>query len=128
MPIYSDVNAFTPLQNVLTTDLNSVYQSISMILSTPKNTRLFLPEFGSELEAILFEPMDDITSNKLFDYVIEAIERWEPRVKLDLARSSVTPNYTHHTYKVVLTFNVLGLEDNMFYSYMGLLNQLDPKA
>jgi phage baseplate assembly protein W len=127
VPIYSDLNQFTPTQKVLVEDLDSIYQSISSILSTPKNTRLFLPEFGSEIEAILFEPMDEITTNRLYDYIIEAIERWEPRVRLDLAKSSVVANYEQHTYNVVLNFVVLGLDDNLMYQYVGLLNQLDPK-
>lgn len=125
MPIYSDFNQFTPLKNPLATDLDSIYQSIGNILSTPRGTRLFLPEFGSTIENLLFEPMDSDTESRIVDAIIVAIERWEPRVKINYARTSVTADYDNHIYRIVITFRVLGLEDNRFYSYSGIFNKLE---
>ena len=123
MPIYSDINQVDPTKRSLVYDLDSIYQSIGNILSTRKGTRLFLPEFGSNIEDLLFEPMDDITASKLYDFVIEAIERWEPRVQLDYGRSSVTPNYDKYLYDVTLSFRVLGLEENNYYTFGGVLQK-----
>ena len=124
MAIYSDANQFSPTKIPLSEDLDSIYQSIGNILSTPYNTRLFLPEFGSQLENILFEPMDITTQDQLQDFIIQAIERWEPRVKLVYGKTGVVADYENHTYRVSLTFRVLGLDDNQFFKYVGILNQL----
>ena len=124
MPIYSDINQVSPIKTSLVYDIDAIYQSITNILSTRKNTRLFLPEFGSELENLLFEPMDRVTVARLYDFVIVAIERWEPRVNLDYSRSSITPNYDQHVYDVVLTFQINGLEDRNYYVFGGVLQKL----
>jgi len=122
-PLYSDVNQYTPTQQELVADLDSIYQSIGNILATPRNTRLFLPEFGSSLEDLLFEPMDEETVSSLYDAIVLAIQQWEPRVTLDYAKSSITPDYDKHQYFVSLTFTVRGLSDTNFYTYGGTLNQ-----
>lgn len=121
MPLYSDVNQFSPTNQALNYDLQSIYQSITNILATPKNTRLFLPEFGSTIENLLFEPMTEETAASLYDTIIIAIQQWEPRVTIDYARSSVTPDYDNYTYHVFLTFKVNGLSDIDFHTYAGTL-------
>lgn len=123
MALYSDINQYSPTNIALVTDLNSIYQSIGNILSTPKNTRLFRPEFGSSIENLLFEPMDEETVASLYDTIILAIQRWEPRVTLDYSKSNITPDYDKHVYYVELTFTVRGLTDNTFYTYAGTLYQ-----
>lgn len=123
MALYSDINQYSPTNIALVTDLNSIYQSIGNILSTPQNTRLFRPEFGSSIENLLFEPMDEETVSSLYDTIILAIQKWEPRVSLDYAKSNITPDYDKHVYYVELTFTVRGLTDNNFYTYAGTLYQ-----
>ena len=122
MAIYSDIEQSNPQAKTLAEDIETVYQSITNILNTPIGERFFNPEFGSNLESILFEPMDSITEAKIFRLVIEAIERWEPRVRIDYGRSSVIANYDAHQYDVSLAFTVIGLDsDNLIFS--GLLIQ-----
>lgn len=57
-------------------------QSMRQILITPKGTRFFVPTFGSMLYSIVFEPNDFILSDLACLYAREAIEEWEPRVKI----------------------------------------------
>lgn len=121
MPIYSDINQASPTQTNFVENLGSIYQSINNILSTRKNTRLFLPEFGSEIENLLFEPMDEQTASLIYDAVVVAIQQWEPRVSLHYGRSYIRPNYDTYTYDVMLTFTVKGLDDQTFYTYGGTL-------
>jgi len=122
-PLYSDFNQTAPTQDPLVRDLDSIYQSISNILSTRKNTRLFLPEFGSEIEDLLFEPLDELTAKAIYDAVVVAIQRWEPRVTIDYSRSYVTPDYEKYLYNVSLTFSVKGLDSNNFYVFGGILRR-----
>lgn len=122
MSIYSDIEQSNSQLKTLAEDIETVYQSIANILNTAITERFFNPEFGSELESILFEPMDSVTEAMIFRLVIEAIERWEPRVRIDYGRSSVVADYDAHQYDVFLAFTIIGLDsDNLIFS--GLLVQ-----
>lgn len=119
MAIYSDLNQSTPTTNPLVHGIDSIYQSITNILSTPTNTRLFNPEFGSELETLLFDPMDDITVSKLFDAIVEAVVKWDSRIAIDYSESNITPVYEENKYEILLVFRIGGVEE--VYEYRGEL-------
>lgn len=112
--IYSDVNSWTPEDAAKVIDIDAVYQSVDNILFTLNNERLFHPEFGADLEALLFELMDEITAYKIFNYVVSAITVWEPRVEIIRNLSDVTPVPDENKYLVILTFRIIGLEDQSF--------------
>lgn len=104
--IYSDVNQVTPQKKALLTNIESIYQSINNILATNKGERVFNPEFGSNLENLLFEPIDNITALKVFTFLTNAIERFEPRVTINYGRTTVTPDVSNQSYELLLVFNV----------------------
>lgn len=119
MAIYSDLNQSTPTVNPLVTGLDAIYQSINNILSTPKHTRLFNYEFGSELETLLFDIIDETTASKLFNEVVKAVSMWDNRIFIDYSESNVTPDYENNKYDLVLVFRVKGIEE--VYEYNGEL-------
>lgn len=122
MPVYSDLNQTTPTEKILLTDAESVYQSIANILTTSLSERLFNPEFGCDLDAFLFELMDDLTAAQLYRLVIEAIERWEPRVVLDHSQSDVIADPDNHIYAVKLYFQIIGVRDQgQSFEFLGEL-------
>lgn len=57
-----------------------IHNSIHMILSTKLGERVFLPEFGSNLHKILFEPNDLIAEDLARIYIEDALGRWEKRI------------------------------------------------
>ncbi len=59
-----------------------VKSSIQLILGTIPGERPHLPDFGSRLHELVFEPADDILVALARQWTIEAILRWEPRVTL----------------------------------------------
>ena len=59
-----------------------IVQSIKIILSTPINTRVMRPEFGSEVPNLISAPMDDANRLRLYAAATEAINRWEPRIEI----------------------------------------------
>lgn len=120
--LYSDINQFTPTQKPILVDLESIYQSITNILSTSKESRLFLPEFGSNFDKLLMEPMIDVTEALLFDEVANAVTAWEPRVKVNFAESSVESDYDNNRYTVTVVFTVIGLETQKF-QYVGIYSR-----
>lgn len=65
------------------TGVDRIKQSIFQILSTPIGSRFFLPEFGSRLFELIFEPNDFILVDLANIYVVEAIKKWENRIVID---------------------------------------------
>ena len=60
-------------------DTNSVKRGISNILMTENRERLFNPELGSGIKNLLFEPMTDLTIERLEGEITSAISAWEDR-------------------------------------------------
>lgn len=88
-------------------DVNAVKQSLKNLLFIRKGEKLFRPEIGSDLQRILFEPMDFLTVDLLRDVIIETIEKFEPRVRLE--DIEVSPNYDSNSYDLTLYFYVIGI-------------------
>lgn len=65
-----------------TDTIKSINQNIRLILTTPKGSDIHRPDFGSDLPLIIDRPLTAINAGRLRAEVIEAIERWEPRVKV----------------------------------------------
>ena len=121
MAIYSDINQYEPIAKETVVDIETIYQSIDNIFSTNVGDRVF-NRIGSELEELLHEPMDEDTEFEIYSYVIHAIEKWEPRVRLNYGQCTITANYDEQRYDVVLMFEVVGLEGQDF-KYEGALEE-----
>ena len=61
-------------------------QSILDILTTPVGTRVMLRDYGSELPAILDQPMNGEMLVDATMAIAEALDRWEPRIELARVR------------------------------------------
>lgn len=57
-------------------------QSILDILTTPKGSIVMLREYGSDLPDIIDQPINGETMIDAYQAVAEALNRWEPRIKL----------------------------------------------
>jgi hypothetical protein len=62
--------------------IDHIKQSIADILTTPIGSRVMLPEYGSRLFDLTDQPLSVGFILQLKVAVIEAIDRWEPRVKV----------------------------------------------
>ena len=102
--LYSDVNPdvgkTSPYELVRNED--SIQKSVLTILGTRKNTRPFRRHFGSFLQDLLFDPMDDFTGERIKTEIIRSIEEWEPRVTM--TSSKVLPDYDKQLYYVELNY------------------------
>ncbi|MFW5613141.1 MAG: GPW/gp25 family protein [Campylobacter hyointestinalis] len=63
--------------------LSDVKSSIKDILLTPLGSRVMLPEYGSRIFELIDRRIDDSFRADLAWYVIEAVQKWEKRVKID---------------------------------------------
>lgn len=62
--------------------IDHIKQSIADILTTPIGSRIMLPEYGSRLFDLTDQPLSVGFILQLKVAVIEAIDKWEPRVKV----------------------------------------------
>ena len=63
-------------------DERSVREAIEIILSTRKGERTMRPEFGCNLDALLFSPNNGTTRATAAFEVTQALKAWEPRIEL----------------------------------------------
>jgi uncharacterized protein len=63
-----------------------VRQAIRIILGTDHNERVMRPDFGANMRALLFEPMNTTTMSLAQHYVERALIEWEPRIDLGEVR------------------------------------------
>ena len=63
-------------------DINLINAGIVQILNTVPGERRMLPEFGSRIRSLVFDPHDANLYAEIGHEVTQALERWEPRVIL----------------------------------------------
>lgn len=118
--IFSDVSFTTSSvgNGDLLFNVDCVRSSIFTIIGTNIGERLFHPDFGSNIERLLFDPMDNITTDDLRYSIFECLIKWEPRIKLDKKQCSIVPDLENQRYFVTLTYFIPQLEatDNLTFN------------
>lgn len=69
----------------------SVAEAIWIILSTPPNTRVMVPEFGCGIHDYVFAPNNVNTMATINQEVQKALLRWEPRIDVLDVRTENPP-------------------------------------
>lgn len=80
------------------TNIDLVKRDIQNHFSTPVGSRVMLPEFGTRIHELLFEPFDDYTRNAIIEDAVNVIDQ-EPRV--ELVNIDVTRD--EHTLALLMT-------------------------
>ena len=83
---------------------DAVKSAIVSILKTNHNERMFQPEFGSNIRALLFEQMNPITEQRMKTEVENAVRNHEPRA--EILGITVTGQEEQNRYLVSILFNV----------------------
>lgn len=63
-------------------DIQIIESSVKMLLITTTGDRLMLPDYGTNLRRLLFEPNSDAIETLARDNIITALNKWEPRASL----------------------------------------------
>ena len=106
---YKDL-AFSMFSNPMNGDIGkstgatAVKRTIVGILKTNFNERVFQPEFGSNIRALLFEPMNPITEQRMKTEVEEAVKRHEPSAQV--IGVTVEAQEEQNRYMVKILFNL----------------------
>ena len=85
--VFSDLNlnfVAHPLTGDITklTNIEAVKRSVRNLINTNFYERPFHPEIGSNVRAVLFEPVSPIIEDILSRHIQDVIENFEPRVEL----------------------------------------------
>jgi phage baseplate assembly protein W len=91
--------------------------SINMLFGTRPGERLWLPTYGLNMDALVFEVLDSKTTATAQQTIRSVIEAWEPRVAVDAVNIGPLPNSNQFIIQIV--FRILGsTPDDIFtYSY-----------
>ena len=86
----------------------AIARSIRNLILTVPGERPFNPELGSEVSRLLFNPMDDITTDSLREQISNTINNFEPRV--NLRQVVVQPNFDVGEYDISIRYDIVGIE------------------
>ena len=99
-------------RNVVTNDVNkltdveAVKRSVRNLINTSHFERPFHPEIGSNVRAMLFEPMTPLTALNLQRKVQEVLVNFEPRIRL--VQILARPDIDRNAYDLRIMFYVIG--------------------
>lgn len=107
--IYSDIDfTFTKKPVVgdvaLSYDELAVVRSIRNLLLTKHYERPFNPDIGSNIDAILFEPISPVTATSLEKEVELVIKNYEKRAKLK--QITIVPYPDKNSYDITISFYI----------------------
>jgi phage baseplate assembly protein W len=107
--IYSDLDLTfnrTPVKNdiAISYDDQAVIRSVRNLLLTNFYERPFQPNLGSNINKLLFEPVNSLTSGNLKEDIRNVITNYETRVSID--EIVVTPNEDENAYNITLQFYI----------------------
>ena len=85
-PSFDDVTG----KLAMTSDVEDIERSLKILLDTRRGERVMLPDYGCNLDVLLFEPITITLISYITDMIKTAIIYYEPRIKLD--KLTVSPD------------------------------------
>lgn len=93
-----------------------INQSLGIILSQPTNQKPFMPEFGTQIERFRYEPNDAILQTLLREFIVDAIARWEKRIRVRNVEFE-TSTLPETTINCIISYQIVGSNEEGTYTY-----------
>ena len=100
--------------NPLSSDLialkneNAIARSVRNIIFTVPGEKMFNPDFGTDINASLFELLDETSAVVIKDQIKYSLETYEPRIRLlDVI---VVPDFEGNGYDVEISYSIVGVD------------------
>ena len=100
--------------NPLSSDLialkneNAIARSVRNIIFTVPGEKVFDPDFGTDINASLFELLDETSATVIKDQIKYSLETYEPRILLlDVI---VVPDFEDNGYNVEISYSIVGVD------------------
>jgi phage baseplate assembly protein W len=87
----------------------AINRSIRNLLLTDRGERLYQPNIGSNINKLLFEPMEASTAQLLSKYIEDTIRDYEPRAKV--LKVDVTAYDDQNAYAATITYLIINKQD-----------------
>jgi len=87
----------------------AVVNSIKNLILTNHYERPFQPDIGSNVQKLLFENMDKITSAAIQREILQTIRNFEPRVSVQSV--TVSPDFDNNSFSVNMEFYIINRTD-----------------
>lgn len=116
--LFSDVNVDVLLDGPSELVFNevAVQKSINTLFTTPLSSRPFRRRFGTTVQNMLMEPIDQTTATQLGVILRNGIETWEPRISNVAVQ--VLPDIANACYFVDVLYTIPSLNGKMLsYSF-----------
>ena len=88
---------------------NAIARSLRNLIFTVPGEKPFQPSIGSRVSQLLFESLDQITSNQIRNEIEYTINNFEPRVKLDKVK--VTPDFDNNAFNCLIKYEIVGTSE-----------------
>ena len=119
---FSPVSKTTGMLNT-NIGFDRINQALKIILHTVKGEIPMLPKLGSNLDNLLFEPIDDVLDDDLQFALQDAISQFEARIKImdvNISHEERDQNKVHITVTYVLTnTNIVHVFEDTIYTSNG---------
>jgi phage baseplate assembly protein W len=93
-----------------------IQQAIRIILQTYPGERVMRPEFGCRAKELVFAPRNASTQGLMEYYVLRALNRWEPRIRVESVNAYPDPN-NDGALLVEITYEVKATHDQRSLVY-----------
>ena len=87
---------------------NAIARSVKNIVFTVPGEKFFIENFGSEISAILFENVNEISAAQIEDQITLSIENYEPRV--ELISVEAIPDYDNNHFDAIIVYEIIGMD------------------
>ena len=101
---------FNPLSGDLITlkNENAIARSVRNIVLTTPGEKIHDPDFGSNISALLFENVDEVSAIGIRDEIENSLKNYEPRIELE--EVIVDPNYDNNQFDCIITYKIVGID------------------
>ena len=101
---------FNPLSGDLITlkNENAIARAVRNIILTTPGEKFFDPDFGSNINEILFENVSEITADSIKEEIENSLQNYEPRV--EIIEVNVNPNYNSNNFDVIISYRIVGID------------------
>lgn len=95
-----------------------IQQSLIILLNTTLGERVMRPDYGANMEDLLFEALNVTTANMIANRIKQAILYHEPRVKTE--DIDLRPNYNEGRIEVIVSYLIIATNNrrNLVYPYL----------
>ena len=111
--MYIDVNFKykDPLNKLLLSDIEVLNQSITNLFNTPKGSRFFNRRYGTNLQSLVFENINDNLLDIISVIIFQEIREFEPRVTINsLSDVDISFDYNNKIIIISVKYYISNLE------------------